>query len=236
MLTIFYQVFLTTAMLTSPLCSYPASIESISSQYLLVSCSEGLLRVEIKTKSTSLVLDSSNRSVNELTMGISGLRFSQSGSSSNEDTDRILYAVTNIVTLPRDKVVAFSSKDQWATCDVLYLFRSDCPNGLMSALTSTSSSNVFALCTNGYGRGPYEIRFISDADAVVTNGNSIYGLSDSTSKQKSSDKERDWRLIVLIVCPIAGALILTSFTLLAMLLLNKGVIGDKMRSLDKPLL
>jgi hypothetical protein len=73
---------------------------------------------------------------------------------------------------------------------VLYVFRSDCPEGYVATL-AYSGSSLYAVCTDNFGSGPYDIRYINDVNDVVTDGNDIY--DDNVDKQgnDSDDDDRD---------------------------------------------
>lgn len=89
-----------------------------------------------------------------------------------------------------------SSNDDWTTCDVLFIFRGNCPGGYMSTIAYTGE-NMFVLCTDYYKNGPYEIRGMNNSNYIVTNGNIIY--KSNNDNKKDGDNNNSKKHIVLIL-------------------------------------
>lgn len=177
------------------ICVLPNGIELYDDDYLLVGCADGIYRVKTGNKNVVKVLDTSNA-----VSYVDGLFF--------DDDEEILYAV-----LTNDRIVALSSDDDWETMDVLYVFTAGCGNGIPATVT-LADQTLFAVCL-GTGAGPYEVRYLSAVNEVVTDGNNVYGELDANDDDDDSD--RDDKLIkhLRIAVIVLGLLCIVFAVLLA---------------------
>lgn len=190
------EVFISSSAL-APYCTNPNGIETYDDDYLIVACSLSLIRINIKDKTIVTITQSSTGLPGSITNSLDGIIF--------DDDQEILYGASayngNYSTASEgaDYVVALSSDDDWETVDVLYVFRTDCPNGYVSTL-AYSGSSLYAMCTDNFGSGPYDVRFVNDVEYTVTDGNEIYsGKEDKDSDNDDDDDDMDAAVIGLSV-------------------------------------
>lgn len=108
----------------------------------------------------------------------------------NEDRT-ILYGVSNLYGGAfKNTVSAYSSNDNWETADLLHIFRVNCPNTDQSPATATFRGDaIFVICVNGFGSGPYEVRYNLDVSDKVTDGNDIYSISSNDDDEDDEDEQ-----------------------------------------------
>jgi hypothetical protein len=178
-------------------CVFPNGIEAVE-DYVLVGCSDGIYRIDLennyeKTKVTDL---------SGAVTTIDGLKY-------DEDSE-ILYAVINGFPIETDKVVAVASNDDWVSLDLLYVFQAGCPQGY-PATAAVAGGSLFTVCLGCCDMGPYEIRYVSGVNEVVTNGADVYENLDSGSSSNDDDDmniKKKLRIAVLVLALFCGVLIL----------------------------
>ena len=165
--------------------------------YILVGCSDGIYRIDVDNNyDTTKVTD------------LSGAVTTLDGLKYDEDSE-ILYAVINGYPVETDKVVAVASNDDWVSLDLLYVFQAGCPDGY-PATSAVAGGSLFTVCLGCCSAGPYQIRYISGVNDVVTNGEDVYQDldSDSSSEDDSMDIKKKLRIAVLVLALFCGVLII----------------------------
>lgn len=184
-----YKASATPEVFMANFCTFPNGIVVYDDDYLLVGCSDGIYRVKIDKKEKVKVADASHAIGN-----VDGMFFG--------DDEDILYVV-----IGRNRIAAVSSKNDWETLDLLYIFNAGCGNDMPATIT-TAGSSLFALCL-GADNGPYEIRFVEDVDDVVTDGNGVYGTNAEEDDEDDDDFDiKKWRIAVIVLASFCIVLLI----------------------------
>ncbi len=165
-----------TSIFAENVCEYPNGIEYFDHDILIIGCGDGLYRIYEGSPSISTKIGGT-----EFMNSLYGIAFNKEQSILYV-TINGAYSVNNDPVLGKNQIAALSSKDKWLTADVLYIFNANCEDYPMFVPTTlaTYGGTIHASCMSFDVScpSPNRIKFITDAETKITNGNKIYGASN----------------------------------------------------------
>jgi len=167
----------------SAACDFINGMETYQERYLIWSCFNygGLQRYD--TKKDTKKWDGTFGSTGTAWVTIQELSYltfyNVDGIIFNADKSILYASVFNY-----GRILALSSNDDWLSCDLLYIFQT---KPASSTLALDLANNLYSINVNGFGPPPYSVSLVASVDSVVTNGNSVYGDSNTNSDSNNDD-------------------------------------------------